>query len=372
MNPQELIEQARQELAVGNFIKAARLSKKAGSLIDETQSLHRRFMELLKKARERTDLMEESGYDVNEARRIIDSSRDTALRADYQNALDRLKTLRKALNRATYTPFPLLNRNVDILTAAIWTGNAINYTVRIENPSSEPLGEIIIRPSFDEGLFRNVEERLFGMIGPKEYKESTFILHPTDPNWNIGIEGHLLKDAGIILRTAFSSRQGRASYHITIENNSDQIIRDVRLSPKPPGGLVPDPPGAVITSIEPFGSATVEFKLDTPTFARAQEDAPAAKERVIVLDEDDFTVEERPVVRSVDMDPEVMDEDVVSWEEEDENLTAPKGEAGTAELSPDENEIDMMIMSPYAYPDIIGGDGIIDKKLKKKNMEEDT
>lgn len=367
-NPQEMIERARQELAEGNFIRAARLSRKAGSLIDQTQSLHRRFIELMKKARERTDQMEGKGYDVREAKRIMDSSRDHALRADYDSALDKLKNLKNALNRATYLPFPLLNRNVDILTTAVWSGSALRYTVRLENPSSEPLGEIIIKPSFDEGLFRNVEERLFGMIGPKEYKESVFALHPTDANWNIGIEGHLMKESGIIMRTAFTSRQGRAIYRITIENNSDQIIRDISLSPKPPGGLVPDPPGAIIGSIGPFGSGSAEFKLTPPTFSDTGEVPHTARERVIVLDEDDFTVEERPVVRPTVIEEglEKDDDDTISWEDEDEAQAGDDPTADAGKFDPIEREFDMMIMSPYAYPDMVQGDGKRTMDRKKR------
>jgi hypothetical protein len=358
-----MVVQAERELAMGHFVKAATISRKAGLMVKKAQDLHRRFMDLLRKAMERTDAMEDMGYDVSEARALITTSRDMAMKSDYESALARMKSLKKALNRATYLPFPLLNKNVDILSTAFWSGSAVEYSVRIENPSSEPLGEIIIRPFFEDGMFHDVQERDYGNIGPRSFSESTFRLVPRGKEFDIGIDSHLLKEESIVFRTRFTSRHGKAAYSITVENNSDQILRDVGLVPRPPGGLVADPQSSTIEFVEPFGSRTVDFQLSPSTGVEDRvvpeevRTLDAVKERVVPLEDNEFMVVETPKVikpeepRPIKMGSDGRSTDSETWDDIgiEEGQRPQKGVP--MDFTPQDEDYDLMLMSPYSYPD---------------------
>lgn len=367
-SPRDLVAQAERELAMGHFLKATSISRRAGKLVERIEDLHHKFIELLRKAVEKTDAMEDMGYDVNEARALISASRDLALKSDYESALGRIRSIKKTLNRATYMPFPLLNKNVDILSTAFWAGTAVEYSVRIENPSSEPLGEIIIRPFFEDGMFHDVPERHYGNIGPRSFSESTFRLVPKGKDFDIGVDSALLKEDSIVFRTKFSSRQGRASYSITIENNTDQIIRDIGLAPRPPGGLVPDPPTAVIEYIEPFGSRAVEFALtpaaqEDPRMVLEEEAPPAPNERVVsVVEDNEFLVVEKPRVVAADetsrrsvVEAEEVDDDAESWDNLGIDADRKHRRRTATDFTPQDEDYDLMLMSPYAYPESVAG-----------------
>jgi hypothetical protein len=369
ISPRDLLAQAQRELAMGHFLRATAISRRAGKLVDRIQELHGQFIELLRKAMEKTDTMDDMGYDVTEARALIRSARDMAMKSDYDSALTKIKGIKRTLNRATYLPFPLLNKNVDIISTAFWDGSALQYTVKIENPSSEPLGEIIIRPFFEDGAFHDVPERHYGNIGPRYWYESTFRLVPKGKQFNIGIDSTILKEESVVFRTKFSSRHGKAAYTITVENNSDQIIRDIGLVPRPPGGLVPDPASVAIEYIEPFGSRTAEFALSPAVLEKTvpleaieePQVSPKAKERVVLLEgTEDFTIMEeaeeekphpapkKPVVLAREIDEEADD-----WGEKD--IGDGEAKRTPADFTPQDEDYDLMLMSPYAYPDSAPG-----------------
>jgi hypothetical protein len=386
VSPRDLVAEAERELAMGHFIKATSISRKAGKLVDRIEELHLRFIGLLKRAIQRTESMEEMGYDVSEARTLISSSKDLAMKSDYESALTRIKAIKRTLNRATYLPFPLLNKNVDIISTALWAGTAVDYAVRIENPSSEPLGEIIIRPFFEDGMFHDVPERHYGNIGPRSFSESTFRLIPKGKSFDIGIDSTLLQEDSVVFRTRFSSRHGKATYAITIENNSDQIIRDIGIAPRPPGGLVPNPPNAIIEYIEPFGSRTVDFALTPASQEKvavemeevvSTPDQPP-KERVVRIEEpNEFLVVERTKAVRTTPSPEpptVEAEEVANpeevWDESISNEPPRMKKHVARDFNPQDEDYDLMLMSPYAYPESVAGKvGKGDRKRGKQDHE---
>jgi len=357
--PRELLLHAEHELSLGHFWKAGRISKRAGKLIDETQMLHRRFMELIKKALERIEVMESLGYDVTEAREMVDRSKERALRTDYVGAINRVQGIKKALERATYLPFPLLNKTVDIITTSFWTSGGMQYEVEIHNPSLKPLGEIIFRPFFPEGMFREVPEKVFGMIGPmKNSDRAVFLLVPTQN----GPSGELERDPSIVRKTVLSSRQGKATISITIENNSDQIIRDFQITPYPPGGLEPVPDRAMIDHVEPFGSRTVTFDLRPmrlePVELVEDHEVRPPKEKVVIVDEAKAPKDTPPPPRII---PEVEwdsdHEDAETWDMDDQDrgqvAEVPVEKVQGRDFTPISEEYDLMLMSGYAYPDSV-------------------
>jgi hypothetical protein len=365
-----MLLKAELALADGNFFRARQIAKNAGTLLDATQKLHRRFMDKMKTFLQRMQDMEEKGYDVNEAQKLMDQARTRAMKSDYDKALLMISRVEPALDRATYLPFPLLNKTLEIISTIFYGDGKINYTVRIENPMSEPLGEIIIRPFLSDKDFQNVPERYYGIIGPREFKESTFLLVPKDKDWNLGIRGEILMGEGVVLRTRLSSKGGTAKYYITIENNSDQIIRDIRVAPMAPGGLESDPAQQTIDFVEPFAQKTVEFNLFPAVLEQYK---TKGKEKVVVLEEE----------ITEDVDIEMEEDDIEGWEEEEEieeeeeplpddegiDLEAvedePAGpEEGPRDFTPVEEEYNLISMVPPRYPDEIE----MELKMKRKKQ----
>jgi len=355
-----MLLKAELALADGNFLKAHQIARNAGTLLDTTQKLHRMFVDRMKAFLKRMQDMEGKGYDINEALKLMDQAKTRAMKSDYESALKTLGKVEPALDRATYLPFPLLNKTLEIISTIFYSEGKINYTVRIENPMSEPLGEIIIRPFLSEKDFQNVPERYYGLIGPREFKESTFILVPKDKDWNLGIRGEILMGEGVILRTRLSSKGGTAKYYITIENNSDQIIRDIRVAPMAPGGLGSDPPQETIDFVEPFAQKTVEFNLFPAVLEQFRD---REKEKVVVLEEE--------ITEDVEIDMEGEEEENEEWGEELEEETEealheedgidleavddePAGsEEGPRDFTPVEEEYNLISMVPSKFPDEI-------------------
>jgi hypothetical protein len=368
-----MLLKAELALADGNFFRARQITRNANTLLDATQKLHRKFMDKLMGFLQRMQEMEEKGYDINEAQKLMDQARTKAMKSDYEKALATIRKVEPALDRATYLPFPLLNKTLDIISTIFYSDGKINYSVRIENPMSEPLGEIIIRPFLSEKDFQNVPERYYGIIGPREFKESTFLLVPKDKDWNLGIRGEILMGEGVMLRTRLSSKGGTAKYFITIENNSDQIIRDVRVAPMAPGGLESDPTQQMIDFVEPFAQKTVEFSLFPAVLQQFKE---KAKEKVVVLEEE--------ITEDVDIEMDEEEEDIQGWEEEEEivseeeetlpddegiDLEAVEDEAsgpeeGPRDFTPVEEEYNLISMVPPRYPEEI------DMELKMKRRKQ--
>ena len=280
VNPQDMIIEAERALSEGRFLKARSYTSRARGVMQRTLELHRSFMGALRDFLERIDDMEEKGYDVTEARDIVEKARSKAVRSRYEQAIRVVSMIEPALKRATYLPFPLLNKNVDILTVINFTGGNLNYTVRIENPTTKPLGEIIIKPFIQEGMFQPVQERAYGVIDSLSYKESTFVLVPKQKDWNVGVGREVLRGGGVVMRTRLTSRDGVASYSITVENNSDQIIRDIIVLPMIPASMEPEPAQGIIEHVSPYGSETVDFKLTPASMEKWIE----AEDNVVVLD----------------------------------------------------------------------------------------
>jgi hypothetical protein len=362
-----MLLKAELALADGNFLKAKKIVVRAGILLDKTQGLHREFITILKGFVTKIRDMEDKGYDIREARTLLEKARNRAIKSDYEKAIDMITKVEPALDRATYLPFPLLNKTVDIISTIFYAGGKISYSVRIENPMSEPLGEIIIRPFLSEGDFHSVQERYFGVIGPREFKESTFNLVPKVKDWSLGVGREVLMGEGVVLTTKLSSKGGTAKYYITIENNSDQIIRDIRVAPMAPGGLGSDPSNGTIDVVEPFASKTLEFDLFPLVLDREPRESI---ERVVALEEQaDQDIE--MIEEEEDWNEEVFDE-VEAVEEEVSDLGLDLDLNGIEDdlndnipeeprdFTPVEEEYNLISMVPSKYPEGV------EKLLKKK------
>jgi hypothetical protein len=371
-NAQEILRKAELALAGGNFVKANRISKDASGLLDKTQDLHRKFMKKMKRFIDKILDMEERGFDVAEAMEIMSRSKDKAIRADYNKAMRTMDLVNPALERATYLPFPLFNKTVDLITTVFYSGGRVSYTVRIENPTEEPLGEIIITPQFQEDEFHEVPEKPFGIIGGREYKEYTFYLTPKNKNkeWHLGIGAEILMEEGVTFRTKLSSRNGTAKYLVVVENNNDQMLRDIEVRPQTPGGLIPDPSHGVIDMIEPFSNGSVTFDL-YPSVINPREARSPDEIVVVVTDEEPY---EPPENNEFMIEEEEEVDDIIGFDEDEGELTFDVDEIdendqdeGPKDFTPVMEEYDLIEMAPNKYPDDV--EDALKKKSKKKRSK---
>ncbi|MFW3145470.1 MAG: hypothetical protein ACMUIE_01500 [Thermoplasmatota archaeon] len=358
-NARDILLKAELALATGNFFKARRIAKNAGSMLEKTQKLHRKFIGRMKEFMEKLVDMEGKGYDVREAMGILENAKGKAMKSDYEKALNTIERMGPALERATYLPFPLLNKTVDIISTIMFTEGKISYTVRINNPTKDPLGEIIIKPTIPPDDFNDIGEQYIGIIPPEYWKEYTFFLVPKKKDWSIGVSGIVLSTEGVVLTTKLSSREGKAKYYVTLENNGDQILRDIPITPFTPGGLEADPTNGTIDFVEPFAQKTLEFDLAPAVL----ETRTAPRERYVVVEEE--AAGEEMVLEEEEEEEEVWEDeapfkpaeqavDLEVFEDEDMDL----GE-GPRDFTPVREEYNLIEMSPLKFPEDI------EKELKK-------
>jgi len=357
-NIHDLLQNAELALAEGSFIKALRMARRANSLLDSTQEMHRKFVKTMKKLMKKVLEMEDQGYDVEKAWKLMEMARDKAKESDYELAIRAMEQVEPTLVRATYLPFPLLNRSVDIISTIVFSDGKVRYDVKIYNPTDEPLGEIVIKPPVTKD-FQEIQDRYFGIVEPGKTRESTFILVPTTKDWNLGIDRKLMEDGGVVLRTQLSSRSGKASYFVTVENNTDQIIRDITVSPKAPGGLEADPPEAVMDFVEPYGQKTLDFDLHPPGSGKRAGEGGKHIEKVIVIEDNDGT--EAPEDWGADS------KDEKAWTSKGTNDAPGPGKYTDrpTDFEPVKEDYDLISMSPYRYPDRV------EKGLKGKKEGQD-
>ncbi len=356
-NAHEMLRMAELTLAGGNFLKANKIRKDATGLMDMTLDLHRKFLKKMKNFLSKISDMEDRGYDISEAMRVMDKAKERAVRADYDKAIRTLNLVNPALDRATYLPFPLFNKTLDIISTIFYSSGKVSYTVRIENPTNEPLGEIIIRPTFPEDEFHEVSEKPFGVVGAREYKEYTFYLTPKKgKDWNLGVGREVLMEEGVTMRTKLSSQQGKARYLIIIENNSDQVIRDLVISPQTPGGLSAEPPQGVIEAVPPFSTGQVTFDLFPDILDKGAREAikERAAERVVVIEEESVVPDEENDFMITETEEE---DDIESFEDDEElsfdvdDLSEGEVEEGPSDFTPIKEEYDLIEMAPNKYPE---------------------
>jgi len=335
-NAREMLLKAEMALASGSFVQAGRIARNASGLLNRTQELHRKFMKRMKKALSSILDMEEKGYDVTEALGVLEKAKEKAMKAEYDRALQTVDLIKPALERAAYLPFPLLNKTVDIISTIFFSGGKVSYTVRIENPTEEPLGEIIIRPYLSEEDFHEVPEKPFGVIGGMEYKEYTFYLTPKEGrDWNLGIGREVLMGEGVTMRTKLSSRSGNAKYLVVVENNSDQVLRDILISPQVPEGLMSEPAHGLIDSIEPFSTGSVTFDLYPA--ALDTETRRSLRERTIPLPEEE--------------EEEFVIEDEGEEEEEELELDQDEFDVEVKDFTPVQEKYNLIEMAPDKLPE---------------------
>ncbi|MCD6383679.1 MAG: hypothetical protein J7L88_04385 [Thermoplasmata archaeon] len=254
------LKEAEKELIEGSLIRSHTLSRKARRILQQAKEQHLRTIKGLRKFIDRMLEMKERGYDVSAAEEIFEEAVKAASSFRYSIAEDKLGDAWEALDKAEYIPFPLWEKDVMIKSVIYYEEGLVYYKIRVENYEEYPLGEILLRPALPD-YFEGVEEMNLGVVGPKEYHEVTYRLKPKVENWSVGVDGKLLKENGVMVKTGLYLKRGEGMYEVKVENNSDAILRDVVVYANVPQGLRTDELEKVIDYIPPYGSGTVVFDV---------------------------------------------------------------------------------------------------------------
>lgn len=273
------LKEAERELVGGSLLRSSRLSKKAREILQRASEQHRRTIKNLRKILDRMMAMRKGGYDVSQAEELFEEAVKSAYSFRYRQAEAKLSEAWEALERAEYIPFPLWEKDVLIKSVIYYEDGLVYYKIRVENYEDYPLGEILLRPALPDH-FDGVEEMNLGVVGPKEYHEVVYRLRPRVENWSIGVDGRLLKENGVMVKTGLYLKRGEGMYEVKVENNSDSILRDVVVYANVPPGLKTDEPEKVISYIPPFGSETVVFEISA---APPERPVPEEEEELVMV-----------------------------------------------------------------------------------------
>ena len=285
-----LLEKAKKALLSGKYRAAKRLAQQSQELAKAARAYHTKVMNELRSLGDFIEYIASLKYDTHQAEEILDEAKKTILQLDYPGALSLVEKARKVLHRATFVPFPLLNKNVTIKTIVEVDKDKIIYKVRVENKSKRSLGEIVLLPTVDAAMFAPVREQMMGELMGMQAKEVTFVLTPIVKNWDLGVPGYLIQGKDIALKTILECKDGTATYKVMIQNNKKNPIIDLKATPFVPKGLEPDEQFKVIEEIPPKGSEVLIFDL-TPYHFDEDEPFPTRVSRYATDFEDEFPVE---------------------------------------------------------------------------------
>lgn len=256
-----LLEKAKKALLGGKYRIAKRLAEQSQELAKAARAYHTKVMNELRSLEDFIDYIASLKYDTHMAQEILDEAKKAILQLDYPGTLDLVEKARKILHRATFVPFPLLNKNLTIKTIVEMDKDKIIYKVRVENKSKKTLGEIVLLPTADAKMFAPVREQMMGELMGMQAKEVTFVLTPVVKNWDLGVPGYLIQGKDINLKTILECKNGTATYKVMIQNNKKNPIMDLKASPFVPKGLEPDEAFKIIEEIPPKGSEVLIFDL---------------------------------------------------------------------------------------------------------------
>jgi len=283
-----LLEKAKHALLDGQYRKAKKLAEQSKEMAHAARSYHRKVMNELRSLEDFIEYIDSLKYDTSKAQKVLDEAKKAVLQLDYPSALRLVEDARKVLHRATFVPFPLLNKNVTIKTIIGVEKDKIIYKVRIENKSKRSLGEIVLLPAVDESMFAPVKEQMMGELVGMQAKEVTFVLSPITKNWSLGVPGHLIIGKDINLKTILECQNGTAIYKVMIHNNRSNPITDLTVNPFVPKGLSPDEESKVIEELPAKDSEVIIFDLTPYHF---EEEFQPRVSRYASSYEDEFPVE---------------------------------------------------------------------------------
>jgi hypothetical protein len=239
-----------------------------------------------------------------------------------------------------YRPFPVLSVDFDLSTAVREVRGLLEFHITISNRDRKPMEHLVITPALPEDLKLADEPlRRIGSIAPGESATVKFKLSVSEDARTVGIKGRPLPGLDFAVQTSLRVRKGKAKYDVTLENLHEWTIRQARIEPKLPYGVLPLEQERVVEALGPSETQVFAFDLIS------QEEVDRKARHEARLGEPVASPEEGPRVEGRRFPREHTEAEVaevVRWLEELQVLGVGPGEETMLE--------DLVEFGPNEYP----------------------
>ncbi|MFP3871886.1 MAG: DUF835 domain-containing protein [Candidatus Natronoplasma sp.] len=302
----ELRDNSKELFKTGDYKGSKKETKRLEKEIDQVKKQQEKALSEFGKLRKNIDRKEKQGYDVGEARSILEEAKEALAEMDFGRAFELMEDSWTALERSLFLPFPLLKKNVSLRTVIRNDVGRINFTFQIINRMDSPLGEILINLSTPQG-FKDLPEKKLGVIRPKESRSVEAILK-SDNKIERNKLADLILNNKIILTSNLDCAYKYPIYKISIKNISERPLKNITLRPFIPESLDSRERKKVVEWLEPSATASVTFKLYPKTMEREMMEEEEEKEEE-KEEEEMEQVEEESEIPEEDLKEEVKDEE---------------------------------------------------------------
>jgi len=272
----EMMDNSKELFKTGHYKESKKKTARLEKEIDEVKKYQKNAINELQKLESKIYRKEKQGYEVEEAKSLLEDSKDALVEMDFTRAFELMEEARTALERSLFLPFPLLEKNVSLKTVIRNDVGRINFNFEIINRMDSPLGEILINLATPSG-FKELPEKKLGIIRPKESRSVEAILKPDDK-----IERNKLADLilnnKVIMTSNLDCAYKYPIYRISIKNISSRPLKDITLRPFIPESLESKERKKVVEWLEPSATASVTFKLYPKTMKEEMEEEEQKKE----------------------------------------------------------------------------------------------
>lgn len=254
-----LLKNAKESFRMGDYKKAKRETERLENDIEDVRWYQEKTFSQFEELKNRINYRERQGFEVKEAKEILQEARDALREMKYELTFDKIEEAWGVLERALFIPFPFLEKDVKFETVIKNEGDNIIFGLQINNRMPTPLGEVLLTFLTPAG-FKDIPEKRLGEIGPdatRSIKEELEV--KKDGGMNHLSE--LIRDDKIVLRSYLDCDYGNPLHSISVRNISDKILRDIEVRPFIPESLEAEEKKKKIDFLEPSEEASVTFNL---------------------------------------------------------------------------------------------------------------
>lgn len=265
-------EKLRKSERVKNDITRISASILTGTLfgvkkkIGETEKMVKKLEKLEGSIRAKIDELtsksygyRQRGYDTTAVEERLNRSRMHVENMEFKEAASALKEAKEELKTIRYRPFPLLDRDIVLVTSVVPEGDSISYQLQLANREDEPTSKILIQPTVPRG-FKDLPSKELKSVEPRCVESINFELIPTK-DIEEGSLAHFLIDGKIKLASKMWLGIEERKNIIEITNISNRHIQDLRIRPMIPECVTSEFPYRDIDLLRSNQTRKVSFNL---------------------------------------------------------------------------------------------------------------
>ncbi|MFO8109191.1 MAG: hypothetical protein R6U17_01515, partial [Thermoplasmata archaeon] len=328
-----ILNTSKELLRSGYYLETKAETEKLEKNIAALKKTHRRAFDAVSFLEIEIENKKRQGYDVEEASNILTEARRAFGKLDYEKTFSLVQDSKQALERSLYLPFPLLDKDVRLISVIKKEDSEVVLKFQLVNHMETSLGEILLNLSTPPG-FIDLREKKLGFIGPREKRTIKAVLKPTIYQPELGFEGDniasLIFKNKITLKSKLDCSGPNPTYKISVKNVGNEVITDLILRPMVPDALESEQDKKMIAELRPIKSVSTTFqlypkkveKMDAEIAGEEEEEAEEEEEKGEVAGEEEAEEEmeegEEEVEEDMEEGEEEVEEDMEEGEEEEE------------------------------------------------------